>query len=209
MTADCLIMIRLSVGLSAGSATTTSAELRYVNRQQSGFGRMMILNWEKNRHLRCGRPALTTFGACDRQAAFEQRRRGDRRCQSLTGNATATFDDAVISAAGIQQAIEDCGHHCAGEVQPAHVSPKNTRRGLRRASTNTITTRLRRRRGMPGTTAMWDARRKRPPPTRTWCTRWGMHPASPWKTCCATCATGSSWPSRAPAALPCGLGRRG
>ena len=39
----------------------------------------------------------------------------------VTGNATVTFDDAVISAEDIQRAIEACGHHCAGEVLPAHV----------------------------------------------------------------------------------------
>ena len=39
----------------------------------------------------------------------------------VTGNATVTFDEARVSAEQIQQAIEQCGHHCAGEVQPAHM----------------------------------------------------------------------------------------
>ena len=39
----------------------------------------------------------------------------------VAGSATVSFDAAVASPERIRTAIEECGHHCAGELQPRHV----------------------------------------------------------------------------------------
>lgn len=39
----------------------------------------------------------------------------------VSGSATVTYDDGKIESADIESAIEQCGHHCAGELAPAHL----------------------------------------------------------------------------------------
>jgi len=39
----------------------------------------------------------------------------------VAGSATVSFDPAKLSPEGIRTAIEDCGHHCSGELKPRHV----------------------------------------------------------------------------------------
>src|SRR5665647_3078536 len=48
----------------------------------------------------------------------------------VSGAATVTYDEGKISPAVIESAIEQCGHHCAGELTPSHLcrasSPRNS-----------------------------------------------------------------------------------
>ncbi len=39
----------------------------------------------------------------------------------VSGSATLTYDESKISPADIASAIEQCGHHCAGELSPSHL----------------------------------------------------------------------------------------
>jgi Cu2+-exporting ATPase len=39
----------------------------------------------------------------------------------VSGSATFTYDESKISPADIASAIEQCGHHCAGELSPSHL----------------------------------------------------------------------------------------
>ncbi len=39
----------------------------------------------------------------------------------VSGSATLTYDESKISSADIAIAIEQCGHHCAGELSPSHL----------------------------------------------------------------------------------------
>ena len=39
----------------------------------------------------------------------------------ISGSATITYDEGKISPAEVKTAIEQCGHHCAGELAPAHL----------------------------------------------------------------------------------------
>ena len=56
----------------------------------------------------------------------------ERRLQAIPGvlsvsvnpvpaSATVSFDPAKVSSERIRSEIEDCGHHCAGELRPRHV----------------------------------------------------------------------------------------
>src|ERR1700676_77712 len=44
----------------------------------------------------------------------------------VSGSTTVTFDPGKTSLAAIQEAIEDCGFHCAGEALPRHICEKPT-----------------------------------------------------------------------------------
>lgn len=39
----------------------------------------------------------------------------------VSGSATVTYDETKISPADIESAIEQCGHHCAGQLKPSHL----------------------------------------------------------------------------------------
>ncbi len=39
----------------------------------------------------------------------------------VSGSATVKYDEAKISPADIESAIEQCGHHCGGELKPSHL----------------------------------------------------------------------------------------
>ncbi|MFN0217391.1 MAG: heavy metal translocating P-type ATPase [Hyphomicrobium sp.] len=39
----------------------------------------------------------------------------------VSGSATLTYDESKTSPADIARAIEQCGHHCAGELSPSHL----------------------------------------------------------------------------------------
>ena len=39
----------------------------------------------------------------------------------VSGSASVTYDDRKIEPADIEHAIEQCGHHCAGELKPSHL----------------------------------------------------------------------------------------
>src|ERR1700676_2617379 len=43
----------------------------------------------------------------------------------VSGSTTVLFDPVKTSLAAIQEAIEDCGFHCAGEALPNHICDKS------------------------------------------------------------------------------------
>ena len=48
----------------------------------------------------------------------------------VSGSTTVMFDPEKTSPAAIQEAIEDCGFHCAGEALPRHICENPRRRVL-------------------------------------------------------------------------------
>ncbi|MBN9246529.1 MAG: heavy-metal-associated domain-containing protein, partial [Hyphomicrobium sp.] len=44
----------------------------------------------------------------------------------VSGSATISYDDAKIAPDVIEDAIEKCGHHCAGELVPSHLCQPDT-----------------------------------------------------------------------------------
>ncbi len=47
----------------------------------------------------------------------------------VAGSATVSFDAAIASPERIRTAIEECGYHCAGELQPLHVCDQGAAAG--------------------------------------------------------------------------------
>src|SRR3989304_4095691 len=51
------------------------------------------------------------------------------RVNPVSGCATVTYDERRIAVSAIEEAIERCGHHCAGALEPKHLcdGPELTR----------------------------------------------------------------------------------
>src|ERR1700676_2494262 len=57
----------------------------------------------------------------------------------VSGSTTVLFDPVKTSLAAIQEAIEDCGFHCAGEALPRHICEKPAMSGSgRKAVTSQV-----------------------------------------------------------------------
>jgi Cu2+-exporting ATPase len=54
----------------------------------------------------------------------------------VSGCATVTYDEQQITPAAIGEAIEACGHHCAGALEPKHLCEGAEHRGLEGASSS-------------------------------------------------------------------------
>lgn len=44
----------------------------------------------------------------------------------VSGSATVSYDDARVTPAVIKDAIDQCGHHCTGELAPSHLCRRDT-----------------------------------------------------------------------------------